>query len=125
MSLRITCDIDGTIASNKTTDGSYADIVPLPDAVESLRKWKLQGHYIILQTARHMRTCNGNEGKVLAMGGKLLFDWLTKWEIPYDEVYFGKPHSDIFIDDAGYKFTTWKNADEEIKNLDARGGRFG
>ena len=122
--MRIVFDIDGTICTNKEEGGSYADVVPLEGAVESLQRFKNEGHYIILQTARHMWTCQSNEGKVLKMGGKLLFDWLEKWKIPYDEVYFGKPHADIFIDDAGHKHIDWVSTSAVIDELAAKGGRF-
>jgi len=104
--MRICVDIDGTICHNKKPGEIYDDVIPFPDAVQALKDWKTEGHYIILQTARHMRTYNGNEGKIL---GKLgyLYLWLDKWEIPYDEIYVGKPDADIFIDDKAYRYTNW------------------
>lgn len=122
--LRICLDIDGTICTNKTGNMTYDDVEPFPNVVAILHRWKNEGHYIILQTARHMRTCDGNEGKILAMGGKLLFDWLEKWNIPYDEVYFGKPHADIFIDDAAHTHKDWTSTYHAVADLSAMGGRF-
>lgn len=112
--LRICLDIDGTICENISVNKWYNDVEPLPGAVESLKRLKEKNYYIILQTARHMKTCNGNEGRVLVMGAKLLFDWLEKWEIPYDEVYFGKPHADLFIDDKGVKHRDWETTEKII-----------
>lgn len=113
--LRISIDLDGTICTNKQGDETYADVVPLPGAVEALRKLKEDGHYIIIHTARHMRTCEANIGLVLARQGKILFDWLSKWDIPYDEILFGKPHADVFIDDKGLQFHNWNQAISELK----------
>ena len=48
-----------------------------------------------------MRTHGGNLGKVQAEIGKITFDTLEKFHIPYDEIYFGKPQADIYIDDLG------------------------
>jgi hypothetical protein len=31
--------------------------------------------------------------------GSVTFDTLEKYKIPYDELYFGKPHADMYIDD--------------------------
>jgi hypothetical protein len=39
--------------------------------------------------------------------GKNLLDWLAKNEIPYDEIWFGKPHADVYLDDNGFRFTNW------------------
>jgi capsule biosynthesis phosphatase len=122
--LRICLDIDGTICTGISEGRWYDAVEPFEGVVEFLQQLKAEGHYLILQTARHMRTCSANEGRVLAMGGKLLFDWLEKWKIPYDEVYFGKPHADIFIDDAGYQHTNWKDTKRAIADLADRGGRF-
>lgn len=46
-----------------------------------------------------MKTHNGNIGKIYADIGKITFDTLDKFNIPYDEIYFGKPYADIYIDD--------------------------
>ena len=46
-----------------------------------------------------MATCNSNVGMVVARQGKTLFDWLARNEIPYDELWFGKPHADVYLDD--------------------------
>ena len=100
-------DLDGTIAELKKDGQTYADVRVNEGAVEKLRDLKAHGHYIIIQTARHMKTCDGNQGKVVAKIGKITLDWLEKNNIPYDEVYFGKPYTDIYIDDLAHKFTEW------------------
>ena len=46
-----------------------------------------------------MKTHHGNIGKVNADIGKITFDTLEKFDIPYDEVHFGKPNADFYIDD--------------------------
>ena len=46
-----------------------------------------------------MRSTGGNIGKVNATIGKITFDILDKFNIPYDELYFGKPYADVYIDD--------------------------
>ena len=57
------------------------------------------GNTIIIYTARRMRTYQGNLGKVNADIGKITFDSLEKFNIPYDEIFFGKPNADFYIDD--------------------------
>jgi len=48
-----------------------------------------------------MRTHHGNVGKINADVGKITFDTLDRFEIPFDELYFGKPYADFYIDDLG------------------------
>ena len=107
--MRYCFDIDGTIAELRQEGQSYADVVPKEGAVETLKKLKEEGHYIILYTARNMETFSANLGKINAVQGPILFKWLEKYEIPYDEIYFGKPNADVYIDDKGLKFESWKN----------------
>ena len=79
-------DIDNTICEPKITGKTYADVKPLPGAIETLRWLKSEGHTIILNTGRHMRTCENNTGKVLAKQGKILLDWLAEHDVPYEEL---------------------------------------
>ncbi|MGA5691411.1 capsular biosynthesis protein [Cytobacillus pseudoceanisediminis] len=113
--MRIVVDLDGTICELKREGQGYEDVLPLPNAISSLRGLKDQGHEIIIYTARNMRTYEGNLGKVIANIGKITLDWLEKYEVPYDEVVFGKPYGHIYIDDLGFKFESWKNAQEQIQ----------
>jgi len=112
--LRICIDIDGCICTTKRPDQSYADVDPLPGAVETIQRWKSEGYYIILDTARHMVTCSSNVGRVIALQGKTLFEWLDKWKIPYDEIHFGKPYADVYIDDKAIRLESWIRIGEQI-----------
>jgi len=105
--MRIVIDLDGVICPIKKSDQTYSDLKPLPGAVERLRELKKAGHYIIIMTARHMATCESNVGKVMKKMGKLTFDWLDYYGIEYDEVYFGKPNGEIYIDDRAVRFSSW------------------
>ena len=112
--MRICFDVDGTIAELREEGQCYSEIVPKEGSVEVLNKLKNEGHYIILHTARNMETFKGNLGKVNAVQGPILYDWLKKYNIPYDEVYFGKPSADYYIDDKGFKFDNWGELPFEI-----------
>lgn len=107
--MRICIDLDGVVCRLKRPgeDTAYADLEPMPGSVDKLRALKAAGHTIILQTARHMKTCEGNVGKVLARQGAALFAWLARHEIEFDEIHFGKPYADVYIDDNGFRFTSW------------------
>ena len=37
--------------------------------------------------------------------------------MPFDELWFGKPHADVYIDDNAYRFTTWDQIADDGSNL--------
>ena len=117
--MRICIDIDGTICETRKPRQAYSDVKLIKGAAEVLSDLKDAGHYIILYTARHMKTCNHNVGQVIAKQGKTLLNWLDENKIPYDEVHFGKPLADIYIDDKACKFKeNWNEIFKEInKNV--------
>lgn len=95
-------DIDGTICPIKQPDEKYEDIIPFADIVKKMRQCKRDGARIILYTSRNMRTYGGNMGLINKNTAKTLLEWLDKWEIPYDEIFYGKPwagEKGLYIDD--------------------------
>jgi capsule biosynthesis phosphatase len=97
----IVMDIDGTICEKKNNK-NYEDLKPKSAVLKKLIELKDKGYYIILYTSRQMRTYQGNIGKINSNTGKVLFDWLDKNSIPYDEIHFGKPwcgHNGFYVDD--------------------------
>lgn len=112
--MRLLIDLDGTICELKKTGQTYADVRVNPGASEKLKALKKAGHYIILHTARHMKTCNGDVELVKVKVGQITIDWLAKHKIPYDELHFGKPYAEAYIDDLTFPFTNWGNFNPEI-----------
>ncbi|MFO1522277.1 MAG: glycosyltransferase family 2 protein [Kiritimatiellia bacterium] len=115
--MKICIDIDGVVCALRGEGQSYAEVQPLPGAARKLQALKQAGHYLILSTARHMATCHSNVGLVVARQGKTLLDWLAEHGIPYDELWFGKPHADVYMDDNAYRFTGWDQVDPDGGNL--------
>lgn len=115
--MKICIDIDGVVCELRRPEQTYADLAPLPGAAEKMQALKQAGHYLILCTARHMSTCNSNVGMVVARQGKTLLDWLAKHQIPYDEIWFGKPHADVYLDDNAVRFTSWDQISNDGSNL--------
>ena len=111
--MRIVVDLDGTICPIKQSHQTYADLVPHPGAVERLKELRTNGHYIIIQTARNMATQQSNLGKVVQNIGKVTLDWLEKYDVEYDEIYFGKPNAQIYLDDRAFRFTGWDEITED------------
>lgn len=102
--MRICLDVDGTLCELKGRGGDYAAVRPLPHAAEAVRALRAAGHYVILATARHMNTCGSNVGMVVARQGLTLIEWLKRHGIEYDELWFGKPHADLYLDDNAMTF---------------------
>lgn len=117
MMKRICIDLDGVICTLKQANETYADVQPMPGVAEKLRQLRASGHYVIIQTARHMKTCNGNVGLVVKRVGQITLDWLEKNGIEYDEIYFGKPWAEIYIDDNAFRFNGWDEINENGDNL--------
>ena len=95
-------DIDGTLCPIKKKEEEYIDLVPYKEMLEKVREYKNGGAKIVLFTARNMNSYGGNLGLINANTAKVLLEWLDKWEIPYDEIIYGKPwpgHKGFYVDD--------------------------
>ena len=95
-------DIDGTLCPIKEKEQNYIDLVPNSKVVNKLKYYHENGAKIILFSSRNMNSYNGNLGLINKNTAVVLNKWLLKWDIPYDEIYFGKPwpgHYGFYIDD--------------------------
>eukprot|EP00242_Pyramimonas_sp_CCMP2087_P001077 CAMPEP_0198228712 /NCGR_PEP_ID=MMETSP1445-20131203/113742_1 /TAXON_ID=36898 /ORGANISM="Pyramimonas sp., Strain CCMP2087" /LENGTH=419 /DNA_ID=CAMNT_0043909131 /DNA_START=99 /DNA_END=1355 /DNA_ORIENTATION=- len=92
-------DLDNTLVTHPTVAGDYSTCEPIPHMVKVVRDLHAAGHYIIISTARRMRTHNGNIGGVTADIGVVTFRTLKEIGIPYDEIFFGKPWAQFYVDD--------------------------
>ena len=95
-------DIDGTICPIKAKDERYEDLIPYKEVVDKLKEYHDNGAKISLFTSRNMNSYNGNIGMINKHTAKVLLEWLDKWEIPYDEIVYGKPwpgHKGFYVDD--------------------------
>ena len=97
--LRICFDLDNTLVTLPTIPGDYSSVKPIFKMISLLKNLKKLGHSIIIYTARRMNTHKHNVGKVIRDIGLITFQTLEKFNIEYDEIIFGKPIADIYIDD--------------------------
>lgn len=97
--LRVCFDLDNTLVTFPKINGDYNTVEPIHKNINFLKYLKSFGHTIIIYTARRMNTHNGDLGKVTADIGIITFETLNRFKIPYDEIYFGKPYANIYIDD--------------------------
>jgi len=98
-SKRYCFDLDNTLVTFPKVHGDYSTVEPIEKNINMLKHLKNKGNTIIIHTARKMKSSNGNIGKVMQSIGKITIDTLEKFDIPYDELYFGKPYADYYIDD--------------------------
>lgn len=95
-------DIDGTICPIKKNGEEYKDLVPYGNIIDKIRFYHENGAKIVLFTSRNMNSYNGNIGLINKNTARVLLNWLDKWEIPYDEIIYGKPwpgRKGFYVDD--------------------------
>lgn len=93
--MRICFDLDNTLCYGRP----YENAQPIPGRAKLLKDLRADGHVVIIYTARFMSTCEYNVGKVIKSIGKMTLEQLDSWGFEYDEIYFGKPSADIYVDD--------------------------
>jgi len=114
-------DIDGTLCGVKALDQSYADLVPLQEMLDKLGEYQLKGFRILLFTSRNMNTYKNNLGQINKHTAPVLIEWLARWNVPYDEILFGKPwprKRGFYIDDRSIRPDEFlRLSEEEIQKL--------
>ena len=114
-------DIDGTICPIKNKDEKYEDLIPYKDMVEKIREYHDHGAKIVLFSSRNMNSYDGNIGKINKYTAPILIEWLNKWNIPYDEIIFGKPwpgRLGFYVDDRTIRPLEFLNCSvQQLENL--------
>lgn len=99
----IVLDVDRTLCPLRTPEQSYSDLIPYPEMVEKVQAYHDQGWYVIIHTARQMRTHQCNQGRINATTLPMLIHWLNEHGIPFDEIWPDKPwcgYNGIYVDDS-------------------------
>lgn len=94
-------DLDHTICTPQDfpdTERRYAHAAPIVSMIAYLRIIA-PGNRIIIHTARRMLTHRGDLAKIEDDVGQVTREWLARHNVPYDELIFGKPMADFYIDD--------------------------
>jgi capsule biosynthesis phosphatase len=97
---RLVIDLDDTLTIAGGKD--YSNVPPRTDVIARLVEYKSKGFEIVIHTARNMRTHNGNPGKIAVHTLPVITDWLTRHNVPFDEIWTGKPwcgNQGFYIDD--------------------------
>ena len=111
-------DIDKTILF---WDKNYNNCTVDKDIKRLINSLHMSGHTIILHTARKMKTYKGNVRLARKSIEAKTKTQLEFFGIMYDEIYFGKPSADIYIDDKGINILNIKGSltmdDQKIDKL--------
>lgn len=97
---RLIFDLDDTLCT--TQNGDYANAQPITEVIEKLKEYHRQGFTIVINTSRNMRTYQGNIGAINKNTLPIITEWLVRHDIPYDELYVGKPwcgFEGFYVDD--------------------------
>lgn len=95
-------DLDKTICIPQDfddTDRRYAMAKPIPEMIEFVQEVHRNGHRVVIHTARRMLTHKGNMQLIEDDVGQVTRNWLIVHKVPFDELVFGKPFGDFYIDD--------------------------
>ncbi|NIF82443.1 HAD-IIIC family phosphatase [Comamonas sp. Tr-654] len=116
---RIIMDLDDTICS--TLNGDYGNSLPKQDVIDRMKDFRAMGFEIVICTSRNMRTYSGNIGKINANTLPVIIDWLNRHEVPYDEIYTGKPWcgtEGFYVDDRSVRPNEFASMSiVDIKNM--------
>ncbi|MBR2252682.1 MAG: HAD-IIIC family phosphatase [Neisseriaceae bacterium] len=120
---KIVIDLDNTISMTKNRD--YANAEPIMEVVEKIREYKQMGFDIVIYSSRNMKTYQGNIGKITANTLPIIIDWLKRHNIPFDEIYIGKPwcgEDGFYVDDRAIRPSEFTQLSyEEIQKITSEG----
>ena len=112
-------DIDKTLTLGDNKD--YSLVSPNLKIINKVIEYKNNGFNIILFTARNMRSHDNNIGKITAKTLPIIFKWLEKHNVPFDEIYVGKPwcgNDGFYVDDKAIRPNEFvEKSYEEITKL--------
>lgn len=116
-------DVDGTLCQEKKEGQEYKSMQPRQEMVVKLREYKEKGFYIVIYSSRNMRTYQGDLQKIQANTLPVLIEWLKRHDIPYDEIYMGKPwqgRGGFYVDDKTIRPSEFvsKSYEEIMKIID-------
>ena len=101
MARTICFDLDGTLCSN--TQGRHERAEPFPWAIERVNELAEAGHRIIILTARG--SASGIDWQELTR------QQLADWGVRHEELHFGKPQADVYVDDHAIHTDDWRISD--------------
>lgn len=102
----IVIDLDDTICSTKNRD--FENSTPYIEVVDKINQLYDKGWKIIIFTARGGKSCKTLEEKELKYR-QVTERWLEKNNVKYNELIFGKPNADYYVDDKNINIEEFLN----------------
>lgn len=110
-------DFDGVIHNPDDREPGRRMGRPYPGAKEAISRLKELGAKIVIHTCR-ARPTEFIDGELWENGTQHVADWLTFFEIPYDQITSIKPLADVYLDDRAVPFDgDWQHAEREILSM--------
>lgn len=95
--MKIAIDLDGTIHDPFNVNKGYKMGQPIPGATQAIKYLQDRGHEIII-----FPTWADNQQR-----RKAIVDWLTYFQVPFDDITSVKPDADFYIDNNAIRFESW------------------
>lgn len=104
---KLAIDFDSVIHNPFDVKKGFKMGVPILAAPQALQKLKEMGHEIII-----FPTWADNQQR-----RKAIVDWLTYFNVPFDDITSVKPEADLYVDNNGYRFENWRDTIDFINAL--------
>ena len=111
--MRICFDLDNSIC----TGSPHRKATPAPGMKELIAGLRKRGHTVIIVSARGTSSSPDIAGKVDLTYKCLTESQLKKWGIGYDELHFGKPIADVYVDSKSITPASCEHIESEIDSL--------
>jgi capsule biosynthesis phosphatase len=93
-------DLDGTLCEQTDGGDLYTTAKSCPSVIEVVNVLhEVDGWRVIIFTARGMNTFNGDGAECDRQLRVMTEKWLSDHGVKYDELVFGKPAADLYVDD--------------------------
>lgn len=92
------------------SSGTYHLAKPKTETIKRVNELWTEGWKVTIFTARGMNTCDGDVAEIELRYREMTEKWLKDNRVMYDNLIFGKPAADIYVDDKGLGpdiFTSW------------------
>lgn len=100
-------DLDETLVTLPDALNDYSTCLPYENVARLARRLHACGHRIVIHTARRMLSLRGDVSEIERQTRKVMEENLQIHGIPFDEIVFGKPYGDVYVDDKSVNPRAW------------------
>lgn len=123
--MKVMVDIDNTICVHENRD--YENAKPIWPVINKVNELYRRGVDVCLYTSRGQNSCGGDLKLIVERNENVLVNWLKRYGVCYNELIFGKPLADFYIDDGGMNVNDFLDSSFEVLqgNSNSQVVRFG